>query len=60
MKRNEILLIIRNAFDDCLDIPVSSYIIIKDYEEYILSKIEEAGMVPDDDACEIIHNWEEE
>lgn len=46
MKRSQMLDIIREAFDNCLEIPNSSFIIIEDYNKYILKAIEEAGMQP--------------
>lgn len=47
MKRSEIINIITEAVDDCLDIPNDSFISKKNYGEYILNKIEKAGMLPE-------------
>lgn len=44
MKRWEMKQIIRGLFDNCLEIPNSSYISIEDYDEYILTGLENAGM----------------
>lgn len=46
MRRSEMLIIIRCAVDDCLDIPNESYIGIRNYDEYILEHLEAAGMLP--------------
>ena len=55
MKRSQIIGIIEDAFDDCLDIPNDSYITKKQYGEYILTKLEEAGMIPPKTKIEATH-----
>jgi hypothetical protein len=65
MKRSEMLNLIYQAFDDCLDIPSSSYLLKDgdDAADHILKAIENAGMKPPlapffGGSNE--HHWEEE
>ena len=61
MKRSEMLAIIYDAFFDCLDIPNESFVTNKKFDEYILDKIEKAGMIPPEAAdFNIGNNWEPE